>query len=367
MSRLLATYRYTAPPGEGARRAQAIALEQSVEVPAEVVRDAYVAAHVVARVVDVRSDGDVHEADIALATATTGGDAAQLCNMLFGNTSLQPDVTLVDVAFPPDLVAHFRGPRFGIAGIRAALGVHGRALTCAALKPQGLSPARLAALCYTLAAAGIDVIKDDHGLADQAYSPFAARVALCQQAVARAAAEQGRRILYAPSLVGSPRRLAEQVRVARDAGVGMLLVAPALVGLAAFSELVAGLDVPVLAHPALAGWRMAPSLLLGKLFRLLGADAVIFPNAGGRFAYDAATCGAIATAARSPWRGVAGCLPVPAGGMGLERVPEMLAFYGSDTMLLIGGSLLLDPARVGERARAFATQVAASAAEVTAT
>jgi ribulose-bisphosphate carboxylase large chain len=364
MSRILATYRYTAPPADAVRRAHAIALEQSVEVPADVVRDAYVADEVVARVRDVRSEGDVHEADIALAAVTTGDDAAQLCNMLFGNTSLQPDVTLVDVALPSELAARFGGPRFGVAGIRARLGVHGRALTCAALKPQGLSPARLAELCYVLAAAGIDVIKDDHGLADQAYSPFAERVALCQQAVARAQAELGRRIVYAPSLVGSPRRLREQADLAREAGVGMVLVAPALVGLPAFAELVAGLGVPVLAHPALAGWRIAPPLLLGKLFRLLGADAVIFPNAGGRFAYDAATCRAIAAAARAPWPGVSECLPVPAGGMSLERVPGMLRCYGHDTMLLIGGSLLLDAARIGERARAFASLVAASAAEV---
>jgi ribulose-bisphosphate carboxylase large chain len=242
--------------------------------------------------------------------------------------------------------------------LRAQLGVHDRALTCAALKPQGLSAARLAELCATLAQAGIDVIKDDHGLADQAYAPFVQRVALCQQAVERAQARHGRRIVYAPSLVGSPRRVAEQARIAREAGVGMVLVAPALIGLPAFAELVADLHVPVLAHPALAGWRIAPPLLLGKLFRLLGADAVIFPNAGGRFAYDAGTCGAIAAAARAPWAGVAGCLPVPAGGMSLERVPELLRFYGRDVMLLIGGSLLLDPARIGERARAFAALVA---------
>ena len=41
------------------------------------------------------------------------------------------------------------------------------------------------------------------------------------------------------------------------------------------------------AHPTLAGAaRIAPPLLFGKLFRLLGADAVVFPNHGGRFGYS---------------------------------------------------------------------------------
>jgi len=31
--------------------------------------------------------------------------------------------------------------------------------------------------------------------------------------------------------------------------------------------------------------------------------------------------------------------PAPAGGMGLERVPEMRAMYGRDVIFLIGGGL----------------------------
>ena len=52
-----------------------------------------------------------------------------------------------------------------------------RALTCSAIKPQGLPPAKLAAIARRFADGGIDYIKDDHGLADQAYSPFKDRVA----------------------------------------------------------------------------------------------------------------------------------------------------------------------------------------------
>ena len=58
--------------------------------------------------------------------------------MLFGNSSLHARIELTDVAFPAEFVANFPGPRFGIAGLRKALDVHDRALTCAALKPQGL-------------------------------------------------------------------------------------------------------------------------------------------------------------------------------------------------------------------------------------
>jgi len=103
--------------------------------------------------------------------------------------------------------------------------------------------------------------------------------------------------------------------------------------------------------------RIAPPLLLGKLFRLFGADATIFPNAGGRFGYGADVCAGIADAARAPWHHLAPMLPVPAGGMSVERVPEMRALFGDDAMLLIGGSLLSAGDQLLDRCRAFVEAV----------
>ncbi len=366
MSWLVVTYRVRAAPEHLAEIATAIALEQSVEVPAEVIRDPFVAEQIAGQVEQLsRGDDGWHEVRIRLASATTGYDVAQTVNMLFGNSSLHDHVELLDVEFPPDFMAQFSGPRFGIGGIRELLGAGQRPLTCAALKPQGLPPERLAALCYTLALAGIDVIKDDHGLADQSYAPFAARVAACQRAVARAQRETGRATLYAPSLVGSPRALSAQAQIARGEGAQMVLLAPALIGMPAFAELVSEeLDVPVLAHPSYAGaTRVAPSFLLGKWFRLLGADAVIFPNFGGRFAYSERACADIARNARTPWSTLRPALPVPGGGLSVERSREIVGFYGPDVMLLIGGSLLAAGEHLLERARVFVSTVHGCATE----
>jgi ribulose-bisphosphate carboxylase large chain len=318
---------------------------------------------------DIRAHGDdEHDVVIALAAATAGGDIAQTLNMAFGNTSMHAHAEWIDVALPPELLACFPGPRFGVAGLRAATGARDRALTCAALKPQGQEVAQLAALCHTFAAAGVDIIKDDHGLADQVYSPFAQRVAACQRAIERAADETGHRALYAPSIVGTPRAAARMIREARDAGAGALLLAPALLGLPAFAELVRDdIDVPVLAHPSLSGAaRIAHPLLYGTLFRLLGADAVIFPHFAGRFAFSREVCADIARRAVAPLGHHASAMPVPAGGMQLDGAGEALAFYGRDTLLLIGGSLLIERERIEERTRRFVETVRRAAAADTA-
>jgi ribulose-bisphosphate carboxylase large chain len=120
------------------------------------------------------------------------------------------------------------------------------------------------------------------------------------------------------------------------------------------------LKVPVLVHPAFAGaLRIAPPLMIGKLFRILGGDAVIFPNHGGRFAYSAQTCRGIANCARTEMRGVKPAFPVPAGGMSIARVAEMLEFYGPDVILLVGGALLATGDRLPEASRDFVAAVQA--------
>ena len=254
---------------------------------------------------------------------------ARLLNMAFGNTSLQPDVTLIGLEPPHG----FDGVRHGGAGLRAPIGARGRALTAAAIKPQGLPPARLADLVVRFAAGGIDLIKDDHGLADQAYSPFAERVPVCA-----AAARHAGHALYVPSLSGDLDALRRQAQLARDEGLRAVMVAPLLAGLANIRALGRAFpELALLAHPTMGGAaRIAPEVLIGQVFPLVGADAVIFPNYGGRFGYSETRCRAIAEAARE-----VGALPVPAGGMTLARVPELLGFYGADVMLLIGGNLLL--------------------------
>ncbi len=354
-----AVYRVRAAPAAIEARAQAIALEQSVEAPLAAVGDERVLREVVAQVGDIVPAGPRDfDVTIRIAVETTGFEAGQLLNMLFGNTSLHDDVTLVDAAFPAEFALGFGGPAFGIAGIRALTGAAGRPLTCSALKPLGLPARGLAGIARTLALAGIDVIKDDHGLADQASAPFGERVREVQRAVDEANASTGGRSVYAPSLSGHFGRMREQVAIAEDCGVRMFLVAPMIAGVAALAALSRDVNAPIIAHPALAGAaRIAPRLLLGRLFRMFGADATIFPNAGGRFGYSSDVCDAIAAAAREPWHGLAPTLPVPAGGMSVERVPEICAQFGADTMLLIGGSLLAARERLAERCRDFVAAV----------
>lgn len=349
MSRFTATYRVRAEARSIEARARAIAVEQSVEMPLAAIDDQRILDDIVGAVESIEAYGDgVFDVRIALSTATVGSDAGQLLNMMFGNTSLHDDVVLVDV----DGQLPFPGPHHGIDGLRQRVGAHGRALTCSALKPQGLSAPRLAALAERFARGGIDFVKDDHGLADQPYSPFSERVAAIAGAVGHTR--------YVPSLSGNLETMRRHVEIAGAHGIDTMLIAPMIAGWSTFQALVRDYPgVAFFAHPSMGGAaRVAPELLIGKLFRLIGADAVIFPNHGGRFGYTPEVCHRLAEQARARLGGIRSSIPVPAGGMTVDRVPEMLDFYGSDVMLLIGGNLLAAREQLIEQTANFTRAVA---------
>src|SRR6185312_3485263 len=251
--RFTVTYRVRGDAASIEVRAQGIAVEQSVEMPLAAIDDP------------------------AVLTGIVGLDGGQFLNMLFGNTSLHDDVTLWDVDLPTDLVAAFGGPRHGIAELRRRLRLPHRAMTGSALKPQGLPNERLALLAERFARGGLDFVKDDHGLADQSYSRFAARVTACAAGVARGGRATGHPTRYVPSLTGNLDQMRRQAILSRNEGLDCVMLAPMICGFPAMQALVAEFpDMAFFAHPSLGGAaRIAPDLLIGKLFRLMVAGAVI--------------------------------------------------------------------------------------------
>ncbi len=252
--RVSATYRLRVPSAEASHRAQQLALEQSIEMLASSVTDQHVLDSIVARVDSVTAEPDgTHIARLALSAETIGDDAGQLMNMLFGNSSMQPDVELIDVEVPSALARIWGGPNQGIVGLRQATGAFGRPLTCTALKPIGSTLEALAQMCSVFAESGIDVIKDDHGWANQRTAPFAERVRTCQQAVARPT-------LLAARAARCTRQVctATMVRCARSSNwrvakaCSLVLIAPMVCGVATLVALKREFgDIMFIAHPSL--------------------------------------------------------------------------------------------------------------------
>lgn len=345
-ARLRLTYEVGCRVREAPELARAVAYEQTVELPPHVVSED-LAREIVGHVDSVEPlEAGGSRLVISYDPRIVGGEIPQLFNLLFGNVSMYEGVRVTDVQWPAAMLEEFAGPSHGIEGLRRLCGVaEPRPLLCAALKPLGLGVDELAGLCFDLARGGVDIIKDDHSLAGQATAPFDARVARCQAAVERANRLQGGSSRYFPNLTGPVSVLERRLRATREAGCVGVLLCPWLAGPDTVRWIAETTGLAILAHPAWCGPLMrpdhglAPGLLLGRLFRLIGSDGVIYPNAGGRFPISETVCEEINRNLREPWCAIRPAFPVPGGGIDVARVPYWVRRYGADVIFLIGGSL----------------------------
>ena len=290
------------------------------------------------------------EAVVRYADDTSGGELPQLLNVIFGNTSIKENVKVEDLELSPTLMGKFLGPRFGTKGLRELLGVPKGPMIMTALKPMGTSVAKLAEMAYAFAKGGIDIIKDDHGLANQRYAPYEERVRACAAAVRRANAETGRKCVYAPCLNAPAHLVVQRARFAKAAGAGAVLMIPGITGVDTMRHLAEdpNFGLPIVCHPAILGAMLgggsqhecrgfSHKVLLGIIPRLAGADSTIFPSFGGRFGFSEQECVDIQKGCTQTLGSMPPIVPTPGGGMTLEKIKKMTTVYTEDVILLFGG------------------------------
>lgn len=345
------TYKIRISPGEDLeQKLTDICVEQSVEMPPEVVPEK-LAKEVIGKVASYEPIQDrVWLARIDWPLNNTGMEAAQFINILFGNISMKHGIRIIDVEWTA-LTDFLPGPRFGIEGLRKKWAIPERALSCTALKPMGSSPEDLGRLSYEFAMGGIDIIKDDHGLANQTYARFEERVKACVKAIDSANRQTGQKHFYFPNITGDPYQVLIRYRKAKELGADGVLLIPQICGLPVLARLRDEIDdLPIMAHPAFSGSYIihpyegfTPACYYGGLWRNLGADFVIYANEEGRFSFSRKECLSINTYCRETIPGVAACFPTPGGGINRNKMDKWLSLYGKDTVYLIGGSLYKHP------------------------
>ena len=115
---------------------------------------------------------------------------------VFGLKALK-NLRLLDIQFPKALMDSFKGPAFGIAGIRRLLKIPKRPLVGTIIKPKlGLNTKDHAKVAYDAWSGGCDVVKDDENLSSQKFNPFEERLAQTLDKRDKAQQETGERKVY---------------------------------------------------------------------------------------------------------------------------------------------------------------------------
>jgi 2,3-diketo-5-methylthiopentyl-1-phosphate enolase len=301
----------------------------------------------------VRVEGNT--ATIAFPEQNVEGDIASLLTMIFGKYSMAGAAKITAVRLPEDYGVR---PKFGISGIREKLGVSDRPLVMAIFKPAlGLSAADHGQILSEVAPAGLDVIKDDEIMADLASAPTFERLKACREVIDRTREQTGKELLYAINLTGRGNQLVDKARRLVAAGANALLFNALTYGFSALEALALDpeINVPIFAHPALAGALCgAPdhgldySVVLGTLMARSGADAVLYPAHYGSLPFEKSQEMLIRSELVD--RNV---FPVPSAGIHPGVVPKALADYGDRVILNAGTGIMDHPQGATAGVKAF--------------
>jgi ribulose-bisphosphate carboxylase large chain len=347
--RFTVTYSFYGTEQEALTNAESTCVEQTIEFPPEYLPENLFWDAIKGKIERFEKIDEQHYlARISYAIETISPDLIQLLNIIYGNIAQIRNIRVEDIEFPPEVLAYFKGPRYGLSGVRELCNVPSRSLICATLKPMGLSQESYAQMAYEFALGGSDIIKDDHGITNQSFARFEERVSKCAEVILKANAETGENSLYAANVSGPMDQIVSRALFAKQAGAGALLVLPGLVGWDAVRVLRENdkIALPILVHGAYAGIYFASHQagLSGKVAfsiipRLAGADVYIMPNYIGRLYSTRKECKDAMEAAKRPMEHIKPIFPGTGGGTTLQTIPALMAFYGKDVVYIMGGGL----------------------------
>jgi len=308
------------------------------------------------------------EVTLSLPLHNFGPSLPNLLAAIAGNLwELNPfsGMRLLDLTLPPEFLARYRGPQFGVAGTRRLTGVHGRPLIGTIIKPSiGLSPQATAERVAAIAAAGIDFVKDDELQADGPLCPFEARLSAVMRVLNEHADRTGKRVMYAVNITGEiDEMLRRHDRVLAERNT-CIMVSLNSIGLPALAALRAHCQVAIHGHRN--GWGLlgrSPAIGMSfiawqKLWRVAGIDHVHVNGLDNKFCESNASVIASARECLTPMFPAphAGCeiVPVFSSGQSALQAPDTYRALGSiDLIHACGGGIMGHPGGVAAGVRSL--------------
>lgn len=245
---------------------------------------------------------------------------------------------LLELELPSSFTNRYRGPQFGIDGIRELLNIKNRPLMGAIIKPNlGLNPEKTAKVVTILAKAGFDFVKDDEICVNPAICPLEKRVRLVAQTLDKIQEDSGKKMLYMADVTSDFATLGKAAEIAISSGAGGLMIDPFSIGLSSIDYLRGNFSCPIYVHRVGYGLFCSGSSsisyeIFSKLFRMLGAD---FSHVGGIWGKSQEAKNKVAKYVdilRKP-SSIKATWPV-VSGISLENMAEYYHFYRDETLFL---------------------------------
>jgi ribulose-bisphosphate carboxylase large chain len=265
---------------------------------------------------------------------------------VFGLRTLK-NLRLNDINFPEQLVRGFKGPKFGVEGIRKLLKIYDRPLVGTIIKPKlGLKTVDHAKVAYDAWIGGCDIVKDDENLSSQRFNPFKERVIKTLEGRDKAQDETGERKVYMVNVTAETNEMLKRAEFVLNNGGEYVMVDILTCGFAALQTLrEQDLNLVIHAHRAgHAAFTKDPKhgismRVIAKIARIMGADQLHVGTVVGKMFETKEDVHENIEVLRMKMSGLKSVMPVASGGLYPGLVPALIQFFGRDFIIQAGGGI----------------------------
>lgn len=288
-------------------------------------------------------------------------------------------IRLEDVAFPKSILKSFKGPKYGIAGIRKMMKIKERPLLGTIIKPKlGLNTEHHAQSAYESWKGGCDLVKDDENLASQKFNLFENRLTKTLEMADKAESETGEKKAYLVNVTAETKEMIKRAQLVENQGGKYVMLDILTSGWAALQTLrEANFKMAIHAHRAMhaaftrnedQGINM---IVIADFARLIGVDQIHIGTGIGKLEGNIKDIEELQEEIEKKkvretrhrlaqrWENIKPVLGVSSGGLQPGHVPFLIKHLGKDLAIQAGGGIHGHP--LGTEAGAIAMRQAINA------
>ncbi len=303
---------------------------------------------------------------------------SSIAGNIFGMKAVD-SIRLEDVSFPKSILRSFKGPKYGIQGIREFMKVKNRPLVGTIIKPKlGLNEKHHSESAYESWVGGCDIVKDDENLSSQKFNNFEKRLSKTLKMADKAEKETGEKKGYLVNVTAETKEMIKRAELVEKQGGKYIMIDILTSGWAALQTLrEANFKMAIHAHRAMhAAFDRSPDqgidmLVLADFAKLIGVDQIHIGTGIGKLEGNIKHIKEIQEEMENKkvketkdrleqdWKNIKPVLGVSSGGLYPGHIPFLIKNLGKDLVIQMGGGIHGHPD--GTRAGAMAARQAVDA------
>lgn len=263
-----------------------------------------------------------------------------------------------DVKFSEKMLKKYKGPQFGIKGIRKYLKVYDRPLVGTIVKPKvGLTEKEHAKVAYDSWIGGCDIVKDDENLTSQSFNNFYKRIPLTLKLMRKAEKQTKEKKVYLPNCTAPVDEMVKRIKFVEANKGNYIMLDILTLGWSALQYARKITKLPIHAHRAgHAMFDRTPNHgmkmeVIAQFARMVGVDTLHIGTAYGKMTgakdevlhiedeIEHQATKQTKENLSQKWYGMKPVFAVASGGVHPGIVDKIIKFMGNDVVIQAGGGI----------------------------